>query len=88
MTAHTGKALKLRGLPKDASLSVRPAFTGSLERRLSFKVTVPVAGTYYVIVDNRKNAESRKVRLLIEALRPPPSKSPPKRPDERRLQAT
>ncbi len=46
---------------------VRPAFVGSLERRLSFRVTVPVAGTYYMIIDNRKGGDMRKIRLLIEA---------------------
>jgi hypothetical protein len=60
---------------------VRPAFAGSLDRRLSFKVTLPVAGTYYVVLDNRKGAEARSVKLLIEALRPR-SRSPkaPARP--------
>jgi hypothetical protein len=51
---------------------VRPAFAGSLDRRLSFKVTLPVAGTYYVVLDNRKGAEARSIKLLIEALRPRP----------------
>ena len=60
---------------------VRPAFAGSLDRRLAFKVTLPVAGTYYVVLDNRKGAEARSVKLLIEALRPR-SRSPkaPARP--------
>jgi hypothetical protein len=102
----TWKAVRLRGLPKNASLSVRveasgpivvillhesevkrfpkpvrPAFAGSLERRLSFRVTVPLAGNYYVILDNRKGSEAREVRLLIEALparRPEKKASPPK----------
>jgi hypothetical protein len=105
VAAQTWKALRLRNLPKGASLAVRvessgpivvalvhedevkrfpnpvrPAFAGSLERRLAFRVTVPVAGTYYVILDNRKGGETRKVRLLIEALRPQPQKAPPGRP--------
>ena len=49
---------------------VRPAFAASLDRRLSFRVTLPVAGTYYVVLDNRKGAESRSIRILFEALRP------------------
>ncbi|HEX2197010.1 MAG TPA: hypothetical protein VHG88_00085 [Burkholderiales bacterium] len=60
---------------------VRPAFAGALDRRLSFKVTLPVAGTYYVVLDNRKGTQARSVKLLIEALRPR-SRSPkaPARP--------
>lgn len=101
--AEKWKALRLRGLPKDASVSVRvessgpiriiflhqdelkrfpkpvrPAFSGSAERRLMFRVIVPVAGSYYVILDNRKGTEAREVRLLIEALAPPRAKPRPK----------
>lgn len=49
---------------------VRPAFAGSAERRLTFRVRVPAAGNWYVILDNRKGAEAREVRLLIEAVGP------------------
>jgi hypothetical protein len=93
--AERWKALRLRGLPKDASVAirvessgpirviflhqnelqrfpkpVRPAFAGSAERRLTFRVTIPIAGSYYVILDNRKGSEAREVRLLIEAVAP------------------
>ena len=103
--ANTWKAVRLRGLPKDASLAVRveasgpivvllvhedevkrfpnpvrPAFAGSLERRLAFRVTVPVAGTYYLILDNRKGSEKRAVRVLIEATRAPRPQRTPRAP--------
>lgn len=113
--AKTWKSLRLRGLPKDASLAVRveasgpitvilvheselrrfpspvrPAFAGSLERRLSFRVTVPVAGNYYVILDNRKGTEARTIKLLIEALgarRPQPKPRVPEPPGGKALNA-
>jgi hypothetical protein len=56
---------------------VRPAFAGSAERRLTFRVQVPAAGNWYVILDNRKGAETREVRLLIEALAPPRARPKP-----------
>jgi hypothetical protein len=113
--AERWKALRLKGLPKDASVAVRvetsgpiiiiflhqdelkrfpdvarPAFVGTAERRLSFRVTVPVAGTYYVILDNRKGAAMRDVRLLIRALpaRRPEAKPPRKQPGPQGLDAT
>ena len=61
---------------------VEPLFAGSLERRLSFKVSLTLAGTYYVVLDNRKGAESRSVQLAIEALPAVPPKAP-KRPADR-----
>lgn len=101
--AQKWKALRLRNLPKDASIAlrvetsgpiriiflhqdelqrfpkpVRPAFAATAERRLSFRVTVPVAGSYYVILDNRKGGEAREVRLFIEAVAPRRSETKPK----------
>jgi hypothetical protein len=113
--AEKWKALRLKGLPKGGSISVRvetsgpivvilvhhaelqrfpepvrPAFSGTAERRMSFKVTVPVAGTYYVILDNRKGNAAREVRLFIEALpaREPQTKPSPKPRAPRGLEAT
>jgi hypothetical protein len=117
VAAEKWKALRIKDLPKDATVAVRvdtsgpisvifahqgelgsfpkaarPAFTGTVERSLSFRVTVPAAGSYYVILDNRKGSEARKVRILIEALpaRVPGAKPPqPERaPRGRGLDAT
>ena len=60
---------------------VRAAFSGTAERRLSFRVRVPVAGTYYVILDNRKGEEARDVRVLIDTTAPAPAQP---RPEPRR----
>jgi len=88
------KTIRLRNLPKDASVSVavetsgvigvifvhqeelkrfpaaaKPTFQGTVDRKLSFRVIVPKAGNYYVILDNRAGTEKRRVRLQIQARR-------------------
>ena len=58
---------------------LKATFTGSAERRLSFAVSIPATGTYYVILDNRKGDALREVRLFVEALparRPQPKPAP------------
>jgi len=58
---------------------LKATFSGVAERRLSFSVSIPAAGTYYVILDNRKGAELREVRVFVEALparRPKPKPAP------------
>jgi hypothetical protein len=60
---------------------VRPAFSGSVERRLAFRVSLPLAGDYYVILDNRKSAADREVRVRIDAAaarKPRPKEEPSK----------
>jgi hypothetical protein len=62
---------------------LKATFSGSAERRLSFAVSIPTAGTYYVILDNRKGDAMREVRLYVEALparRPQPKPKPAPRP--------
>jgi len=62
---------------------LKATFTGSAERRLSFAVSIPAAGTYYVILDNRKGDALREVKLFVEALparRPAPKPKPAPRP--------
>lgn len=63
---------------------LKAAFTGSTDRRLSFRISVPVAGTYYVILDNRKGDAQRDVKVYVEALpaRKPPPRPAPKQPGE------
>ena len=65
---------------------LKATFSGSAERRLSFAVSIPAAGTYYVILDNRKGDALREVKLFVEALparRPQPKPKPaPKAPGE------
>jgi hypothetical protein len=49
--------------------AVSPEFQGSVERRLAFSAVVSKKGDYYIILDNRRGSEARKVRLLIRAER-------------------
>jgi len=56
-----------------------PVFVGSVDHRSSFSVTIPAAGTYFLVLDNRVGTEPRKVKLAIRAERgtPPPGARPP-----------
>ena len=57
-----------------------PVFAGSVARTLSFTVTMPASGNYYLVLDNRGSGEARKVKFLIRAQRgrssPPTDKDP------------
>jgi hypothetical protein len=57
----------------------RPLFSGSAERRLTFRISIPAAGTYYVILDNRKGSEAREVRVFIDARQPRPREPAPQK---------
>ena len=69
---------------------LKATFSGTAERRLSFSVSIPAAGTYYVILDNRKGDALREVRLFDEALpaRRPQQKPKPKPKSEPGLSTT
>ncbi len=63
-----------------------PLFTAPVERAMSFSVTLPSAGNYYVVFDNRKGEAVSKVRLIVRAARggpgafqanPPPAQQTP-----------
>ncbi len=47
----------------------RVLFAATLERKLSFKLTMPDAGTYYLILDNRRGDAARTIRVGIRAER-------------------
>lgn len=58
---------------------LKATFSGTADRRLSFRVRIPAAGTYYVILDNRKGSAQREVKVYVQALparRPPPKAKP------------
>jgi hypothetical protein len=52
----------------------RPLFTGRVEKRLSFSVTVSQAGDHYLVLDNRRGSEPRAVKVTVQAA---PSASDP-----------
>ncbi len=55
---------------------ISPAFQGTLDRTLSFSVVIPDSGDYYIIFDNRRGADERRVRILIQANAPKSGNKP------------
>lgn len=53
-----------------------PLFEGALQERLSFSLEIPRGGNYYVVLDNRAQADGRKVQLVVRA-RAPGTPAPP-----------
>jgi hypothetical protein len=49
---------------------VSPVFQGTLDKTLTFSVVIPESGHYFVILDNRRGASERQVRVLIQAQAP------------------
>jgi len=47
----------------------RPLFTGRVDRRLSFSVTVQEPGDHYLLLDNRTGAQSRALTVTVRAAR-------------------
>jgi hypothetical protein len=63
------------------STNPEPLFRGAVERRMSFKVVIPEASDYYLVLDNRRGTEPVKATATIRAekgaaspSRPPPGK--------------
>ncbi|MBI4269887.1 MAG: hypothetical protein HY615_06090 [Candidatus Rokubacteria bacterium] len=48
----------------------RPLFKGDADNRLSFSITAPSAGTYYLVLDNRPGQEARAVEVTLRGSRP------------------
>ncbi len=46
-----------------------PVFLGTVDRKLSFTVTIPDAGNFDLVLDNRRGQDARKVKFLIRAQR-------------------
>ncbi len=44
-----------------------PLFLGTADSRLAFSVTIPLAGHYFLVVDNRRHHEARSVELEVRA---------------------
>lgn len=60
-----------------------PVFTAPVENAMSFSVTVPAAGTYYIVFDNTRGDAPSKVRILLRAIHgnDAGSATPPPPPD-------
>ena len=55
---------------------VSPLFQDTLDKTLIFRVAIPDHGNYFVILDNRRGASERQVRVLIQAKAPKSRQSP------------
>ena len=62
--------------------SLRPLFHGLADNRLAFSVTIPAAGDYLVILDNRAAAEPRTITVMVRATRGEQEKALPQGPGE------
>lgn len=51
--------------------SSRPLFASKMEKKLSFSIEIPKTDHYFLVLDNRKGAENRKITIAIQAKRPP-----------------
>lgn len=56
----------------------RPLFAGGLEHKMSFKVVIPEAGDYYLVLDNRRGADDVSATAAMRA--EPRRAQPPGRP--------
>jgi len=61
-----------------------PVFLGTVERKLSFTVTIPATGTFYLVIDNRRADDARKVKFVIRAQRGPAPEGAPAAPDPKK----
>jgi hypothetical protein len=57
-----------------------PVFVAPVERKLSIALTMPETGNYYVVFDNTKGTEERKVQMLIRAARGTAAPAKPSQP--------
>jgi len=62
---------------QNPSRLLEPVFMGSVERRLSFTVTIPETGNYLLVLDNRRGTETQKIKLGIRADPPRTQAQPP-----------
>jgi len=49
--------------------SPRPLFLGRAQKQLSFSLSIPEAGDYYVVLDNRSGRQSRALTITMSAAR-------------------
>ncbi len=45
----------------------RPLFAGRVEKQLSFSLSIPEKGDYFVVLDNRAGQESRAAKVTVRA---------------------
>lgn len=47
---------------------VEPVFVAPVEQTISFALTMPETGDYYVVLDNTRGTDSQKVKMVIRAV--------------------
>ena len=47
---------------------VEPVFVAPVEQTISFALTMPETGDYYVVFDNTRGTDSQKVKMVIRAV--------------------
>lgn len=47
----------------------RPIFVGRVQKKLSFSLTIPESGHYYVVLDNRSGLQQQAVKVTVTAAR-------------------
>lgn len=64
-----------------------PVFVGIVDKRLSFTVTIPQSGHYFLVFDNRQGSAAQKVKFVVRAEQPhrqqPAPAAPPPPSDKR-----
>jgi len=65
LSASLVSELDYRRYPKPED----PVFVGTVDRRLSFTVTIPQTGHYFLVFDNRQGATAQKVKFVVRAER-------------------
>jgi hypothetical protein len=61
-----------------------PVFLGTVERKLSFTITIPDTGNFYLVLDNRRAEDARKIKFLIRAQRGQPPAGTQPGPDPKK----
>jgi hypothetical protein len=62
---------------KQPRASSKPVFRGAVQSKLSFRVTIPEADDYVLVLSNRAGKETLKVEAEIRAVRGRPKAKPP-----------
>lgn len=73
-------AHELKASPKNP----RTLFRGAVERAMSFQVSIPKTGDYYLVLNNKRGSEPLEVRVTIRAERAKKPATPPADGDKAR----
>jgi hypothetical protein len=74
---------------KRSRSQAKTVFRGAVDRKLAFRITIPEADDYYLVLNNRKGTESLTVETQIRAIRgrAKPQPAPERGPEKASLQS-